>query len=147
MATADMTEILRCHPTSLRELIPPELETLVHILGAPALTTPAKEEGSALTHLFILPLWPHLFWAVDQQHEGYLWDARFCNQHAWGEGGMDPSLIRRGVWTKESLDRIADRWDFCSGWDEAETRRFHFSSAIFEGDLVFGLLQNWWQVQ
>lgn len=92
---------------------------------------------------FLLTLWPHLYWTVNTRPDGQSWGVGFRNQVALNFKSIDPSIIRRGVWTRSALEHLADHHELHDGWDEQVQIRFAFDGATYEGSFVFGLLQDW----
>lgn len=96
-----------------------------------------------IAHYFSLNLWPHLYWVVFEQGDGICSETRFENQSAIK---FDPSLVRVGIWTRQSLDEMADEVVIYDGWDEDITLRYKFGMAKYEGRFIFGLLVEWHKI-
>ena len=94
-------------------------------------------------HYFLLMLWPHLFWVVQQCKDATSCEIGFENQTDLSFLQFDPRLVRVGLWTRGALEKIADRHELCDGWDEEVVIQFAFGSRLFKGTFVFGLLQEW----
>jgi hypothetical protein len=125
-----------------------DVAVYVGLLGPPLRTEPLGDRAPKLfpastEHVFILPLWPHLFWIVNSKPGGGSWGVGFRNQVELGVTMVDPRVVRPGVWTRHSLEGTARRSVPIDGWDEEIVLRLEFSTQQFEARFVFGLLQEW----
>lgn len=120
-----------------RELIGPEVQ--IRQLGQ---DIPEVFRGST-EHLFLLMLWPHLYWVVNRQPNGQTWGAGFQNQAILDFPRLDPSIIRVGVWTRAAIEQLADRYKLYDGWDEEIVVHFTFKDQHYQGKFILGLLQDW----
>lgn len=148
------TEAARIHRTcSLRlpQQLDSDLATYTALLGQPVKSeklanVPAVFSGSTAHH-FVMPLWPHLYWTVNSRPDGASWGVGFRNQVEPGSVSCDPSIVRRGVWTRSALESIAARADVHDGWDEEVVLRLELAGGVYEASFIFGLLQDWRPVQ
>lgn len=135
-------------PINLPQQLDSDLATYVILLGKPVKSeslgndVPDVFAGSTINY-FMLPLWPHLYWTVNTHPGQGSWGVGFHNQAAIEFENIDPSVIRRGIWTRSALEHIADSHDLYDGWDEQAVIRFAFGDDRYEGNFVFGLLQDW----
>lgn len=127
-----------------------DLVTYIRILGPEVENTAGYRMSGALAgstaHCFILTLWPHLFWVVHRRPDGTSWEVGFQNQAVIDFKEVEPSTVRVGLWTRTTLEHIADRSEVYDGWDEQVVVRFDFGDRRYEGEFVFGLLQEWRQL-
>ena len=128
-----------------------DLDVYKSLLGEPVETRPVgiavpQVFAGSTVNYFLLTVWPHLYWAVNRRPDGQSWGVGFCNQASLKFVDLDPSIIRRGIWTRSAVESIADRHELYDGWDEQALIRFHFSDRCYEGNFVFGLLQDWQRI-
>ncbi len=127
------------------------LSKYVEVLGAPAHTqalelAPDNPFVGSTRYHFLLDLWPHLFWAVNEQPNGGLWGVEFHNQFPWDTTSLDLSNVRPGVWTRQALEPMADHVRMVDGWNEAITLDLTFQEEVYRASFVLGLLQSWARV-
>lgn len=96
-------------------------------------------------HQFGMPLWPHLYWTVHSGPDGSTSEVGFRNQVEQSLS-CDPSLVRRGVWTRSALESVASRVEVHDGWDEEVVLRLELAGGVYQASFMFGLLQDWRQV-
>lgn len=103
---------------------------------------PAALSGST-AHCFQLMLWPHLFWVVHRRPDGGCWSVGFQNQTVVAIRELEPSAVRVGLWSRTTLQLLADSHELYDGWDEHAVVRFAFGKERYEGNFHFGLLDDW----
>jgi hypothetical protein len=102
--------------------------------------------AGSTAHYFLLMLWPHLYWVVHSKPDGTTWGPEFQNQANLRYRALEPSVIRPGVWTRKTLESLADSYDLHDGWDERVIVRFGIRERRYEGVFVLGLLQEWREI-
>jgi hypothetical protein len=131
------------------------LEIHTKILGSPLRSLPLEARvpdafRGSIRNVFVLTLWPDLHWVVYSLPDERTWGAGFesqvPDQLASIGPAFDPAFVRPGVWTRPTLERLADRHALHDGWDEQVVIRFAFGARTYEGVFVFGLLQGWRRV-
>jgi hypothetical protein len=135
-------------PLKLPEQLASSVEVYAGFLGNPfsglkvGYEVPA-ELGDSQAICFSLTLWPHLLWVVHQQPNGRCWEVGF--QQALPKLGTDlePAVVRPGIWTRSTLQRLSDKHELYDGWDEHAVVRFEFGTRCYEGTFTFGLLDSW----
>jgi hypothetical protein len=148
LAEAEAARIRAQCPLKLPEQLDSDVTIYTSLLGKPVQSqslgndVPEVFAGSTANY-FVLPLWPHLYWAVNTRPDGRAWGVGFRNQAALDFEQIEPSVIRKGLWTRSALEHIADHHELYDGWDEQALIRFDFGNHRYEGDFVFGLLQGW----
>jgi hypothetical protein len=90
-----------------------------------------------------MPIWPDLYWTVNSRPDGTVWGVGFRNQCEPAASACDPAVVRRGVWTRSSLESIASRVLVHDGWDEEVVLHLEIRGSVYEARFVFGLLQDW----
>lgn len=119
----------------------------VAILGQPhrseALPNAPEPFSGSTAYSFILALWPHLYWVVNEGPAGRSWGVGFQNQADLRFRDFDPALVRPGLWTRSVLERLAERHELHDGWDDHVVERFTFGGRPYEGSFALGLLQQW----
>jgi len=148
IAAADAARIRAQCSLKLPEQLDSDVATYASLLGKPVKSQPLGDDvpevfAGSTANYFVLLLWPHLYWAVNTRPDGRAWGVGFCNQVALDFEQIEPSLIRKGLWTRSALEHIADNHELYDGWDEQALIRFAFGSHRYEGNFVFGLLQDW----
>jgi len=146
---------IAAHRKQCSLLLPDQLDSDVtvyeQLLGPPAKQEPCKDLPSqfagSVAYLFVLMLWPDLFWVVHRRPDGGSWGVGFRNQHNRPPRSFDPSLVRPGLWTRELLQRVAPTWTLHDGWNEKLAIRFSIDDGLYEGLFVLGLLQEWRRVE
>jgi hypothetical protein len=136
------------HPEELTA----DVDRLKEVLGSPARSEPVMDAPEpfvgSTAHLFVLTLWPHLYWVVNEQAQrGYRpWGVGFRNQVQFAPSKFEPSLVRAGLWTQSALETIAARHKVHEGWNEQAVVRFSFGEREYQGTFVYELLQEWHRV-
>lgn len=136
------------HPEELTA----DVDRLKDVLGSPLRSEPVVDAPEpfvgSTAHLFVLTLWPHLYWVVNEQPQrGYRpWGVGFRNQVQVASAGFEPSLVRVGLWTQSALEAIAATHTLHDGWNEQAEVRFSFGEREFQGKFVYELLQEWHEV-
>jgi len=125
-----------------------DLATYGRVLGAEVKSAPLIDDVAeafvgSTAYYFLLVLWPHLYWIVNRAPGGGTWGIGFRNQVDLRFERFEPSLVRVGLWTRNSLEKLADDHEIYDGWDEEVIVRFRFGPRRYEGTFTFGLLQNW----
>jgi hypothetical protein len=148
IAEAEAARIRAKCPLKLPEQLDSDLATYASLLGSPVRNQSLGNDvpevfAGSVTNYFILPLWPHLYWTVNTRPDGRSWGMGFRNQIELYFNPIDPTVIRKGLWTRSALENVADHHELYDGWDEQAVIRFGFGSDRYEGNFVFGLLQDW----
>ena len=130
------------------DLAASNLETFRRILGPETpgnnqLVANRERRPGCTPHHFVLMIWPHLFFVVEEFHGANSCGIGFENQAAIRAQTFDPRAVRGGIWTRRALEMLADRHEVRDGWDEEVVVRFAFGDRMFEGRFVLGLLQEW----
>ncbi|MBX3188119.1 MAG: hypothetical protein KF819_13950 [Labilithrix sp.] len=99
--------------------------------------------GGAIEHMFVLPLWPHLFWTVREAPSGAGDPIGFENQHRAPPRCLEPASFRPELVTLRLLKHVAQQSATYDGWDEDVIVHFDFPEGRFEGHFVWDLLQEW----
>jgi hypothetical protein len=96
---------------------------------------------------FLLKMWPHLLWVVHVGEAELTWGGEFQPKFPVDAASFEPGDLRPGQWCRHTLEKLADKVSLIDGWDEHVVLRMQFGDQVFDGDFVFGLLQQWRRVR
>ena len=118
------------------------------ILGREVCSRPVRAEKDSVlhgttAHCFLLRVWPHLFWVVHEQPNGFCTEIGFQNQFRIRFENFDPALVQPGLWTKPSLEDAADHFEPTDGWGDRLVASLRFGNNVYQGTFTFGLLDHW----
>ena len=152
LASADAARIRASCPLLAPWQLGNDLTTYLNILGAEVPRHhvgywSSEELAGSRPHCFLLALWPHLFWVLHEDQDGSWSEVGFRNQTLLNFQHLDPATVRVGLWTRAALRRLADGHALHDGWNEQVTERFTFGSQRYEGQFVYGLLQEWSRIE